>query len=144
MKTNRCFAIVVSRFNQSITQKLLNGALASLKKHHVPEKAVEVVWVPGAYEIPLMAQSLAKSKKFQAVICLGCVLKGQTPHNLYIAEAVANGIMNAALTTGIPITFGILTPNTYAQALARSGDNSANKGSEAAEAAFEMAQLLYG
>lgn len=138
------FAIVVSRFNQHITQRLLKGALDSFRKHGFKPTSIPVLWVPGAFEIPLLAWKLAKSKKFNAIVCLGCVLQGETPHNRYIAESVAQGIQFAAITSGVPITFGVLTPNTLQQALKRSEKNSANKGSEAAEAAIEMAKILRG
>lgn len=132
------FAIVVSRFNQDICQNLLEGALASFKKQGVGKENVKIVWVPGAFEIPLAALKLARTKKYAAIVALGCVLQGETDHNRYISEAAAQGILQVSLSTGVPVTFGVLTPRNRRQALARSGKNSANKGSEAAEAALEM------
>ncbi len=136
---NLKFAIVVSRFNQGVTQKLLEGAVRSFKQSRVPESGLKVVWVPGAFEIPLAAQRLAKTKKFCGIVCLGCVLKGETDHNRYLSQACADGIMRVMLETGVPVVFGVLTPNTMKQARARAEKNSANKGSEAALAAIEMA-----
>ena len=137
------FAIVISRYNQNITQRLLKGALEAFSKAGINQTLIQTIWVPGAFEIPSLALKLAKSKKYNAIVCLGCVLQGETPHNRYISEAVTKGILYASLTTGIPITFGVLTPNTLKQAMERSGKNSANKGTEAAEAAIEMAKI-YG
>ncbi len=134
----RTFGIVVSRFNQGVTQQLLDGALRALKENGVPASDIRVVWVPGAFEIPLAAQRLAASKKFSAVIGLGCVLKGQTDHNRYISQACADGLMRVMLDTGVPVAFGVLTPDNLKQARERAGRNSANKGSEAAYAALEM------
>ncbi len=134
------FGIVVSRYNQGVTQGLLDGAMRALKQNRVPASAVRVVWVPGAFEIPLAAQRLAKSKKVSAVIALGCVLKGQTDHNRYISQACADGLMQIMLQTGVPVTFGVLTPDNLKQARERSGSGSANKGSEAAYAALDMVE----
>lgn len=136
------FAVVVSRYNHPITQGLLNGALAAFRAHKIPQASVKVIWVPGAFEIPFAVKKLAGTGNPNAVIALGCVLKGETPHNHYISETVARALMRIALETGIPVSFGVLTPNTLAQARARSGKSSANKGAEAAEAAIEMAELL--
>lgn len=142
MNKNIKAAVVVSRFNQGITQSLLEGSLRVFKKHGIAESSVKVVWVPGAFEIPLAALKLARSKKYAAVVCLGCVLKGETDHNKYIAEAAAQGIMDVSLQTGIPIAFGILTPDSLEQARERSGNGSANKGEESAEAVLEMVRTL--
>lgn len=131
------FALVVSRFNQGVTQKLLDGAQRILKERRLPEP--EVHWVPGAYELAYAAHELAKTGRFDAIVALGCVLKGKTDHNRYISEAAAHGLLQASLATGVPITFGVLTPDTMKQAAERSGNNSANKGMEATEAAIEMA-----
>lgn len=136
------FAIVVSRFNKNITQRLLEGALTLFTQQGFHKNSLQVFWVPGAFEIPAFAMKLAKSKKFNAIVCLGCVLRGATRHNLYISEAATKGILYASLRTEVPITMGVLTPNTLKQALARSGKGSANKGTEAAEAAIEMAKLF--
>jgi 6,7-dimethyl-8-ribityllumazine synthase len=133
------FGIVVSRYNQNITQGLLDGALRILKKEKL---ASETVWVPGAFEIPLAAQKMARSKKFAGILCLGCVLQGETPHNHYIANSVSKAIMKIMLETGLPVAFGVLTPNTMKQAQARSGKGSMNKGAESAEAAIELARTL--
>lgn len=135
------FGIVVSRYNQNITEKLLRGALKTFKNHGYGQKSVQTVWVPGAFEIPFMALKMAKTRKFAGIIGLGCVLKGETDHNHYISEAVAHGIVQVSLQTGIPVMFGVLTPNNLKQALARSENNSANKGTEAAEALIEIVQL---
>ncbi|MBI4218024.1 MAG: 6,7-dimethyl-8-ribityllumazine synthase [Elusimicrobia bacterium] len=142
MKKTVRYAIVVSRYNQSITQRLLSGAILTFRKHRIPESAITVVWVPGAFEIPLIADRLARSKRYSAVICLGCVLKGETQHHVYICQTVAAGILEISLKNGIPVTFGVLTPDNMKQALARSGNNSANKGTESAESAIEMVTLM--
>ncbi|OGR85312.1 MAG: 6,7-dimethyl-8-ribityllumazine synthase [Elusimicrobia bacterium RIFCSPLOWO2_01_FULL_54_10] len=134
--------VVVSRFNQNITQGLLDGAMTILIKRGVILQSNDVVWVPGAFELPAAVLAMAQSKKYNAVIALGCVLKGETLHNQYIAEAAAQGLMQVIIKTGVPVAFGVLTPNTLAQAKARSGKGTANKGVEAAEAALEMASLL--
>ena len=136
------FAIVVSRYNQNITRGLLAGALSAFRKRGISLKSIEVVWVPGAFEIPIAAKKLAKRGKFGAVIALGCVMKGETSHNRHISEAVSHGLMSVALETGIPVTFGVLTPDKKIQAQARSRPNSANKGMEAAVAAIEMVEIL--
>ena len=134
--------IVVSRYNQNITQGLLEGALRTFKNHGIKFFPKDILWVPGAYEIPLAVKALALSKRYDALIALGCVLKGETSHNQYISEAAARGILEISLETMIPISFRILTPDTMRQALERSGKGSANKGTEAAEAAVEMARTL--
>ncbi len=136
------FAICVSRFNQQISQRLLECALLTFKKNRILEKDIRIVWVPGAFEIPLAAQKLAQTKKYNAIVCLGCVLRGETSHNQYISLAASSAIMKLSLKYEIPVTFGILTPNNRKQALARSEKNSANKGMEATEAALEMVELL--
>lgn len=136
------FAVVVSKYNPEVTRGLLKGALNAFKSRGVQGSDLQVFWVPGAFEIPLTALKLAQSKKFSAVVCLGCVLKGETPHNDYISRSVSEGIQRASLRTGVPLSFGVLTPNNGKQARARSGNNRSNKGSEAALAAFEMAAVL--
>ena len=136
--------IAISRYNQNITRGLLAGALGVLAKRGVRVRAEDEVWVPGAYELPLAVQAMAKSRKYDAVIALGCILKGETAHNEYIARAAAEGLMRVMLDTGVPVAFGVLTPDTMAQARARSGKGTANKGMECAEAALEMAALLRG
>jgi 6,7-dimethyl-8-ribityllumazine synthase len=135
------FAIVVSRFNQEITSGLLAGARAALAEAGVKDEDVTTVEVPGAFEIPLTARGLASSGRFHAVICLGCLIKGDTMHFEYIASATSQGIMDAGLATGIPVTFGVLTTTTDAQAEERAAPGAANKGREAAQAAVEMATL---
>ena len=136
------FAIVASRFNPEITSGLLQGAREALAEASVPEDAVTVVHVPGAFEIPLAAMRLAETGRFDAVICLGCLIKGDTMHFEYIASAASQGIMDAATATGVPIAFGVLTTLTDEQAEARSKAGPDNKGREAARAAIEMATLL--
>lgn len=135
-------AIVVSRFNASITAGLLSGARERLVESGVAGDAITVVHVPGAFEIPLMARRLAASGRFNAVICLGCLIKGDTMHFEYIAAATTQGIMDAGLATGIPVLFGVLTTLTEAQAEERAAPGPANKGREVAAAALEMAGLL--
>jgi 6,7-dimethyl-8-ribityllumazine synthase len=136
------FAIVVSRFNEEITRGLLAGAREALADAGVGDDAVTVFHVPGAFEIPLAAKRAAESGEFAAVICLGCLIKGDTMHFEYIADAASHGIMRAALDTGVPIAFGVLTTLTDAQAEERSAPGPGNKGREAAAAALEMARLL--
>jgi 6,7-dimethyl-8-ribityllumazine synthase len=132
------FAIVVSRFNEEITEGLLRGAKAS-----VADEAIRVVRVPGAFEIPLAAQRLAESGEFDAIICLGCLIKGDTMHFEFIADAASHGIAQAALATGVPMTFGVLTTMTEEQAVERSTEGPGNKGREAALAAIDMAALFH-
>ena len=136
------FAIVVSRFNEEITEGLLRGARAALAEASIADEAIRVVRVPGAFEIPIAAQRLAESGEFAAIICLGCLIKGDTMHFEYIADAASHGIQQAALATGVPMAFGVLTTMTDEQAVARSKDDAANKGREAALAAIEMAALF--
>ena len=136
------FGIVVSRFNDFITKKLLDGALDALMGHGASEQNIEVVRVPGAFEIPLAAKKLAKKKSIDAVICLGAIIRGATPHFEYIASEAANGVASVSLETGMPISFGILTTNTIEQAVERAGSKSSNKGWDAAMVAIEMAQLM--
>lgn len=136
------FAIVVARFNAEITEGLLAGALTTLADASVGDERITIVRVPGAYEIPMAALKLAESGRFDAVICLGCLIKGDTMHFEYIAEATAHGIMDAAAATGVPIAFGVLTTLTDEQADVRSKPGPENKGREAALAAVEMATLF--
>jgi len=136
------FAIVVSRFNPEITDGLLTGAREALTEADVSDDDVAVVRVPGAFELPLTAQRLAESGRFDAVVCLGCLIKGDTMHFEYIAEAATRGIADVNLATGVPVTFGVLTTLTAEQAEVRSRPGPANKGREAAQAAVEMATLL--
>jgi len=136
------FAIVVSRFNEFVTSKLLAGALEALKRHGAVEENITVVHVPGAFEIPFVAKKLADSLAFDAIICLGCVIRGETPHFEYVAGEAARGIGQVALETGIPTTFGVITADTMKQALDRAGVKGANKGADAALAAIELVNLL--
>jgi len=136
------FAIVVSRFNDEITEGLLEGALQFFAEHSVPRETVTIVRVPGAFEIPLVAKRLGDSGEYDAVVCLGCLIKGETMHFEYIAEAASHGIAQAAVATGVPMAFGVLTTTTEEQAVERSRPGAANKGREAAAAALEMAALF--
>ena len=136
------FGIVVSRFNSFLTQKLLDGAVDTLKRHGAGENDIEVAWVPGSFEIPYAAKKMAKDKKFNAVICLGVVIRGGTPHFEYIANEVAKGIANISLETGVPTIFGIITSDTLEQAIERSGTKQGNRGESAALSAIEMANLF--
>lgn len=135
------FGIVVSRFNEFITQKLLEGALDCLTRHNADEKNITVVWVPGAFEIPLAAQKLAKSRTFSAVICIGAIIKGGTPHFEFISNQVALNIGKVALESDIPVIFGVITTENLEQAIDRAGAKSGNKGWEAALAAIEMVNI---
>jgi 6,7-dimethyl-8-ribityllumazine synthase len=134
-------AIVVARFNAFVTDRLRDGAVAALREAGAAESAVEVFAVPGAFEIPQAARAAAETGRFDAIICLGCLIRGETPHFDYIASAAAYGITAAAGDTGVPMAFGVLTTNTTEQAVARAGDGPDNKGREAAAAAIEMAAL---
>ncbi len=136
------FAIVVSKYNDFVTDRLQTGALEALATAGVNRDEVTVVRVPGAYELPLAAQHAAESGRFDAVVCLGCLIRGETPHFEYISSAVSHGLTTAAAATGIPITFGVLTTNSVEEALARAGDGPTNKGYEAAMAAIDMAEVV--
>ncbi|KIL48834.1 6,7-dimethyl-8-ribityllumazine synthase [Jeotgalibacillus alimentarius] len=135
-------AIVVSRFNEFITGKLLSGAEDALKRQGVEEADVSVAWVPGVFEIPVVAQRLAKSGKYDAVITLGTVIRGATPHFEYVSSEVSKGVAKIALDEGMPVIFGVLTTDTIEQAIERAGTKAGNKGWEAATAAIEMASLF--
>jgi len=136
------FAIVVSRYNESITRKLLDGAVATLREHHVPDEHVDVAWVPGAWEIPLAAARFARSGRYAAVLCLGAVIRGETTHDQHINRTVSMSLGQLALTTDIPLAFGVLTCNSLEQAIHRAGGSVGNKGVECAQAALEMVSLL--
>jgi 6,7-dimethyl-8-ribityllumazine synthase len=136
------FAIVVSRYNESITGKLLAGAVKTLTEHGVADDAIVVTWVPGAFEIPLIADRLATSGQYAAVLCLGAVIRGETTHDQHINRAVSLGLMEAGLRSGVPVLFGVLTCDSVEQAIHRAGGNVGNKGIECAEAALRMANLL--
>jgi 6,7-dimethyl-8-ribityllumazine synthase len=138
----RRFAVAVSRFNEVVTSRLLDGALAAFRRHDVSDDDVEVAWTPGAFELPLAAKRLAESDAFDAVVCLGAVVRGETAHFDYVAGECARGIQRVALDTGVPCVFGVLTTDTMAQALDRAGGDHGNKGWEAAIAAIEMAGLI--
>ncbi len=136
------FALVVSRFNTFITEKLLEGALEALRRHDADLDRVTVAWCPGAFELPFVARRLAETETYDAVICLGAVIRGATSHYDLVAGAVANGIGQVALSTGVPVLFGVLTTDTIEQAIERAGTKAGNKGAEAAVAAIEMVNLL--
>lgn len=134
--------IVVSRFNEFITSKLLSGALDTLMRHGVNESDIDIVWVPGSFEIPITADKLASSGNYDAIICLGALIRGATPHFDYIAAEASKGVAQVGLKTGVPTIFGILTTDNIEQAIERAGTKSGNKGSDAAESAIEMANLF--
>lgn len=136
------FGIVIARFNEFITNRLLGGALDALSRHGVKDQDVEVAWVPGAFEIPLVARKMASVKKYDAVICLGAVIRGATPHFDYVASEVAKGVAKVGLDTGIPVIFGVITAETIEQAIERAGTKAGNKGWDAAASAIEMANLF--
>jgi 6,7-dimethyl-8-ribityllumazine synthase len=136
------FALVASRFNEFITRKLLEGALDALDRHGVAAEDIEIVWVPGSFEIPLAAKRMAASGRYDAVICVGAVIRGATPHFDYVAAEVTKGIALAGLETGVPVLLGVLTTDTIEQAIERAGTKSGNKGFDAAVGAIEMADLL--
>jgi len=135
-------AIVAARFNDFITSKLVGGAVDTLVRHGADDQAIDVAWVPGAFEIPLLAQRLAASGRYDAVICLGAVIRGATPHFDYVAGEVAKGVGQVGLAAGLPVIFGVLTTDTIEQAIERAGSKAGNKGSDAAMAAMEMVSLL--
>lgn len=136
------FGIIVSRFNDFITSKLMEGALDALRRHGADEKEIEVVKVPGSFEIPLVAKKLAAKGVYHAIICLGTVIRGATPHFEYVSAEVSKGIASASMETGVPIAFGIITSDTIEQAVERAGTKSGNKGWDAAITAIEMAQVM--
>jgi 6,7-dimethyl-8-ribityllumazine synthase len=136
------FGIVAGRFNEFISSKLLGGAIDALKRHDASETEIEVAWAPGSYEIPLVAKKMAKSGKYDAIICLGAVIRGSTPHFDVVANEVAKGVALVGLETEIPVIFGVLTTDSIEQAIERAGTKSGNKGFDAAMAAIEMANLM--
>jgi 6,7-dimethyl-8-ribityllumazine synthase len=138
----RRFAVIVSKYNDFVTDRLEAGAIAALDAAGVSPDAVTIVRVPGAFEIPLAAQHAAESGQYDAIICLGCLIRGETPHFEFIAEAVAHGIVDASVATGVPMTFGVLTTNSVEEAIERAGEGPANKGWEAAAAAIEMVGVI--
>lgn len=135
-------AIVAGRFNEIITNKLLGGAVDAFKRHGGDEKDIDLAWVPGAFEIPLVAKKLAETKKYDAVICLGAVIRGATPHFDMVANETTKGIAAAGLQTGVPIIFGVLTTDNIEQAVERAGSKAGNKGFEAVTTAIEMVNLM--
>jgi 6,7-dimethyl-8-ribityllumazine synthase len=136
------FGIVAGRFNEFISSKLLGGAIDALKRHDAIDDEIEVAWAPGSYEIPLVAKKMAKSGKYDAIICLGAVIRGSTPHFDVVASEVAKGVALVGLETEIPVIFGVLTTDSIEQAIERAGTKSGNKGFDAAMAAIEMANLM--
>ncbi len=136
------FGIIVSRFNEFISQKLLAGALDTLTRHDADEEKIDVAWVPGAFEIPYAAVKMAESGKYDAVICLGAVIRGDTPHFDYIAAEVTKGIAQTGMKSGVPTIYGVITTDTLEQAIERAGTKAGNKGADAANSAIEMANLF--
>ncbi|WP_273322593.1 6,7-dimethyl-8-ribityllumazine synthase [Vallitalea guaymasensis] len=136
------FGIVVGRFNEFISSKLLEGAIDALKRHGVSAEDISIAWAPGAFEIPLISKKIAKTNKYDGVICLGAVIRGATAHFDYVASEVSKGIANVSLDTEVPVIFGVLTTDTIEQAIERAGTKAGNKGFEAGMAAIEMANLL--
>ncbi|MCD6351169.1 MAG: 6,7-dimethyl-8-ribityllumazine synthase [Armatimonadetes bacterium] len=136
------FAIVVSRFNDFVTARLLEGALDALRRHGADEDSIALVWVPGSFELPMAASKCAESGKYDAVIALGAVIRGATQHCQYVASEAAKGIAQAALRTGVPVIFGVITPDTLEQAIERAGARLPNRGFDAAMSAIEMANLM--
>ena len=136
------FGVVVSRFNEFISAKLLGGCLDALERHGAAADAVDVAWTPGSFEIPVVAKRMAESGQYAAVICLGAVIRGATPHFDYIASEAAKGIAQISLATGVPTIFGVITADTIEQAIERAGTKAGNKGADAAASAIEMANLL--
>ena len=141
MAKGKKFAVVISRFNEFVSENLLEGCIDTLTRHGVQESAIDAVWVPGAFEIPVIAQRLAKSKKYDAVICLGTVIRGSTPHFEFVASEAAKGIAKISLDTSVPCIFGVITADTLEQAIERAGTKDGNKGRDAALSAIEMANL---
>ncbi|MHB9028535.1 MAG: 6,7-dimethyl-8-ribityllumazine synthase [Candidatus Latescibacterota bacterium] len=136
------YAIIVSRFNELIGRKLMEGALDCLNRHDAADDAVDILWVPGAFEIPLVAKKAAESGVYQAIICLGAVIRGETPHFDFVASEASKGIAQAGLSTGIPIIFGVITTDTVEQAVKRAGTTAGNRGFDAAMSAIEMSNLM--
>jgi 6,7-dimethyl-8-ribityllumazine synthase len=136
------FGVVVGRFNEFISGKLLSGCLDALKRHEAADENIAVAWVPGAFEIPLVARKMADSGKYDAVICLGAVIRGSTPHFEYVAAEVAKGVARTGLDSGVPVIFGVITADTLEQAIERAGAKAGNKGWDAALGAIEMADLM--
>jgi 6,7-dimethyl-8-ribityllumazine synthase len=142
VSNNQKYAIVVGRFNEFIGSKLLAGAIDTLKRHGVDEELIDIAWVPGAFEIPLVAKKLAKTSRYDAIICLGAVIRGATPHFDYVSGEVTKGIASVSLEEELPIVFGVLTTDSIEQAIERAGTKAGNKGVDAAMTAIEMVNLL--
>lgn len=142
MAKGKSFGIVASRFNDFITKELVAGCIDTLVRHGADEKDISVVWTPGAFEIPTVAQKMAQAKRFDAIVCTGTVIRGSTPHFDYIAAEVSKGIAKVSLDTGLPVIFGVITADTIEQAIERCGTKDGNKGKDAAMSAVEMANLL--
>ena len=138
----KSFGLVASRFNDFMTKELVNGCIDTLIRHGADDKEITVAWVPGAFELPLAAQKMARSKSYDAVICLGTVIRGATPHFDYIASEAAKGVAKVSLDSGIPVVFGIITADSIEQAVERAGSKDGNKGRDAAVSAIEMSNLL--
>ena len=136
------FCIIIARFNEFIGSKLLSGAIDELRRHGISESDIDVVWVPGAFEIPIVAKKCAKSGKYSAIITLGAVIKGSTSHYDYVCAEVSKGVAQVGLETGVPVIFGVLTTDNIEQAIERAGTKAGNKGSDAAKSAIEMANLM--
>ena len=136
------FGVVISRFNDFVTKSLLEGCCDTIQRHGAKDADIEVAWVPGAFEIPAVAMRLAKSKKFDAIVCLGTIIRGDTPHFDFIASEAAKGVAQASLQTGVPVIFGVITADTMEQAIERAGTKGGNKGKDAALNAIEMVNLL--
>ena len=136
------YAIVIGRFNEFIGSKLLSGCIDALKRHGVVEENIEMAWVPGSFEIPLVAKKFAESGKYDAIITLGAVIRGSTPHFDYVASEIAKGVAQVSLSTSVPVIFGVLTTDNIEQAIERAGTKSGNKGADAAKSAIEMVNLL--
>lgn len=139
---NNRYGIIVGRFNEFIGSKLLGGAIDALKRHDASEDNIEVAWAPGAFEIPIVAQKMARTGRFDAIICLGAVIRGATPHFDYVSAEVSKGIASVSLSEGIPVIFGVLTTDSIEQAIERAGTKAGNKGFEAAMTAIEMVNLM--
>ena len=142
MAKGKKFGIIVSRFNEFLSSKLLDGAIDALKQHGTHDNSIDIAWVPGAFEIPFAAQKMAKSKKYDAIICLGAVIKGATPHFDYIASEVTKGVSRISLDSGVPCMLGVVTADNLEQAIERAGAKQGNKGRDAAVSAIEMANLF--
>ena len=138
------FGIVASRFNSEITESLVAGALAAFKAHRLPVSAVKVVWVPGAFELPIAALKMARSRRYGAVVAVGCIMEGQTPQFTYLAQATYQGLVMASLVSGVPVTCGVITAKQWRHAVERSRIKGMNRGGEAAEVAWEMVHALKG